>query len=314
MKSISRLFLLLLLLCILYVPVARSQSDFQSGILIPVFPGATLNTDIDEEDRKVCCNFVSKESFDKVVAYYEGALKIKPLDLNGLEAQLPFMKSQADMMRQQMPQGMKIKFFILKVVEFQGQKGAEIFEVVYTGPNGVEFTIMESQLVEGDKHFTSEFQIETSGEPKPVDPQLIIKALPSEGPAGFNKEEVAIDQMPNNPTSVSISFNKLLKKGKGGEEGSEDITSRISVIISEATPEFYEGMIKVERANEKAVTINGKYKGLEVIEKNNYGCQGGSIRFVVNNRFLVEVSESSICDLNILYQLIDKMNLETLPK
>lgn len=313
MKIIFRIVLVLILQGFLSIQIAKCQNELQSGRIIPVYPGAVLNTELEEGDSKMCCNFVSGDNFDKVIAFYENTLKIKSLDPKSLAEKLPFLKQQVEMLLQQMPPGMKIKFFVLKEVEFQGQKGAELFEV-YTSLKGVQFSITESQLEDRDQHFTSEFGIETSGNPKSTDPQLIIKALPSEVPAGYTKDEVTIDQMPDNPTSVSVGYNKLLQRGTGGENGTMDKTSNIFVIISDAAPEYYEEMIKPQSPNEKAVTIKGKYKGVEVMEKNEYGCQGAGVRFVVNDKFLVEISESALCDIKILYQVVDKMNLEILPK
>jgi hypothetical protein len=291
------------------------QSPLESGKLIPVYPGAKLDTKVEPGESKSCCNFISGENFDKVIGFYENSLSLKALDGPGLATKAPFLRGQVDELQKQMPQGMKIRFFLLKLVEFQGQQGAELFEV-YTTQNGVNFSIMESQLPTADKHFADEWRNVETGQdnPKHVDPQLLIPALPLSVPAGFEKGELNIDSQQNNPTSINISYTKLIKKGTGGENGQNDITNSVNISIYDVTgrPDFYEDMIKPQADGEKSVMVKGKYKGKELSEKNENSCRSEKV-FLVNNRFLVEIM-ADVCDINILNQVIDKMNLDSLPK
>jgi hypothetical protein len=313
MKSVLRYLSVSLLSTVLFVNSVKSQNELQSGIKIPVFPGSALNAEIEDDDSKICCSFVATDNFDKVVSFYENSLKIKSLDIAGLEISLPFMKQQTDMLKQQMPQGMKIKFFVLKVIEFQGQKGAEIFEVVNNGSGRVQYSLSESQLTAADLHFASEWKSIAMNEPVPIDAKSLVSALPATGPAGFEKKETEVS---DGPPSVSVYFSKLIKKGTGGEEGASDQFQGITVSITDnkTNIEFADEMIKVERTIEKAVKVLGKYDGKESIEKNDFGCVESYKAFIVNRRYLVEIRASSICDISIINQVIDKMNLDTLPK
>ncbi len=308
---------------LLSMQFARCQNELQSGKIIPVYPGAGLKTDIGPDDSKICCSFIAKESFDKVVSYYENSLKIKPLDSNGLSVQLPFLKQQTDMLLKQMPPDMKIRFFVLKVVEFQGQKGAEIFEVT-SGRSGVEFSINDSQMAPEDKHFVSEWDNATgraslsgsansASEPLSPATKILLGALPSSGPEGFKKGETEIT---SGPPQVNIMYSKLKKKGKGGEDGNPDEVYEIRISISDqkGSLEYAEEMLKGGSNSEKEVKVKGKYDGKEMVNSNEYGCQQSGKVFLVNKRFLVEITADLICDMNVINQLIDKMNFDGLPK
>jgi hypothetical protein len=318
MKLISNYLSATLLIGILSVRIAYCQPDLQSGKLIPVYPGSVLKTDFEPGDSKMCCSFVTNDNFDKVIGFYENELKIRSVDPNGLTTQLPFLKPQVDEMLKQMPAGMKIKFFVLKEVEFQGQKGAELFEVVYTGHGKVEFEVNPSQFIEKDAHFDEEWNRgnEPSAGSEYVDPEILIAAFPSSGPAGFEKGEQNVDATAGNPPFVDISYRKLIKKGTGGEDGTNDKVAFISISISDnyGSEEFAKEMIKAQRDIDKAVKVKGKYDGIESVENNEYGCYGASKRFIVNNRFLVEIQGTYMCELAVINKLIDSMNLDALPK
>jgi hypothetical protein len=322
MKLIPGLLLSSLLLGVFTVQTAKSQPELQSGKIIPVYPGAELKTNIEPDDSKICCSFIAKTGFDKVVSFYENSLKVKSLDVNGLAIQLPFMKQQADMMLQQMPPEMKIRFFVLKVVEFQGKKGAEIFEVVST-KDGVQFSLIESQMTNEDKHFATEWDkaLETNPdgkgsntyEPATAATQILIDAMPSSGPEGFKKGETEIY---SNPSQVNIMYSKLKRKAKGGEDDDMDevYQIRISITDQNGSLEFAEEMLKAGANNEKSVKVKGKYDGKEILNSNENGCQQSGKVFLVNKRFLVEITADLICDMSVINMLIDKMNLEGLPK
>lgn len=310
MKTKSE-FLVVILMMIFSVQIVRSQPSLPPGKLIPVYPGAELKTAIDPGDSKLCCNFLSKDNFDKVVAFYENSLKIKPLDANGLAVQYPFLKPQTDLMLKEMPYDLKIRFYVLQVIDFQGQKGAEIFEV-NTSQKGVEFSIMESQLEEKDMHYASEWiggkeTITLTGD----NSNLLASALPSWVPDGYEKGDLYSD-----PIQTSISYSKLKKKSPGSEGDDSDAFYEIYISISDqkGNSEFTDSMINPEAEYEKAVRVKGKYAGKESIEKNEYGCLQSSKVFLVNERFLVEVTASLLCDLSLIDQVIDKMNLDILPK
>jgi hypothetical protein len=146
-----------------------------------------------------------------------------------------------------------------------------------------------------------------------VEPTVLIAALPVSGPAGFQKGEVIVTQ--TSPAQVSLVFNKLIKKGEGGEYGGPDQTQSIVVSINDETgnSEFTLLMIAPERNDEKAIKVKGKYTGKESVYKNDYGCVESNMVFLINERFLVEIKGNKICDIAVLYQIVDKMKTETLP-
>jgi len=311
MKLISKHLLILFIFIILPGTIALSQSPLESGMLIPVYPGSKLITDVEPGESLICCNFVSKDGFDKIVSFYESSLKIKSLDANGLATQIPSLKPGIEDMLSQMPPEMKVRFFVLKVVDFQGQKGAELFEVS-TGTGGVHFSIMESQFKPEDMHFYSELNTTGVSNSDSVDPNKFLAALPASGPAGF---ETADTEFYTNPSGVTRTFRKLKRKAAGGEEDDTDQYYQIIVSISvEDNSEFTDELLKVVSQNEKAVTVKGLYKGKEIIEKNDFGCVQSNKIFLVNNRFFVEITASLQCDINIINELIDKMDLKSLPE
>ena len=119
---------LLLLGCFfLSVPlILRSQAQKD----IPVYPSATLDTSHEPGEEPTCCSFSTKDPLEKVVAFYESALKTKALDLAALAAKYPAMKEGVNQMKQQMPAGMQYR-----VIVFEEEKLAETtmpryFEIV----------------------------------------------------------------------------------------------------------------------------------------------------------------------------------------
>ncbi len=312
MKLIPESLLVLIIFGVLSLKVALSQTELQSGKLIPVYPGAELKTEFESGDSKMCCTFVTKDDFNKVVAFYESALKIKSLDPNGLATQLPFLKMQVDEMLKEIPAGMKISFFVLHVVEFQGRKGAELFEVA-TSSRGVEFDISPSQFTEKESHFEAEWNEldnERDGVSQGSDPsvaQALIPALPSSGPEGFEKGDVIIDEMTYSTVTVDFS--------KPDKDAGQDNFYNISVSINDysESAEGIEDMIKPQYDNEKAIKVRARYPGKESFVKNGSDCLGYDRIFSVKNRYLVVISASNVCDMTIINHLVDKMNLDALP-
>ncbi|GEM_PF-4714991 len=308
MKKLLEILLATMLICILNVQSVSCQPDLQSGKLIPVYPGSALQTEFEEGDSKMCCSFISNDSFDKVVGFYEKELKIKGLDPSGLANQFPYLKPQVDEMLKQMPAGMKIRFFVLKEVEFQGQKGAETFEVVYTGNGRVEFDINPSQFKEEDSHFEFEWKGEEAPDEmqgNPARAKALLPALPSAAPAGFTREEPYMDEMTYSAVSVQFS-----KPGQG-------IDNYYSIIVSindySDNPESVAENINPQYDDEKAIKVKGKYPGREKFLKNGSECMAYDRIFAVKDRYVVIISCDKVCDMAIIDQVVDKMKLELLP-
>ncbi len=276
---------------------------------LPVYPGAKLVMEHEPGEKAPCCDFLTRDSLDKVLSFYEKALKIKPLDPKGLATKYPDMKQQVAAMTKQMPPQMKIRFFVLD------ENTRELFEVVSTS-RGVSFSIAEQQLGAKDARFSAEYKdklAEASGTaaPKLSSTSQLAAALPSAPPAGFNQEgEVNEDSGSAQPT-VSIAYSKPVRMGKDRDEGGGEMGVGIQITISDTggNSEFAREMIKAERKEEKAVKVMGKYVGKESVEKNDYGCVESRKTFLVNNRYLVEVMGPGMCDLSVLDKTIESMKL-----
>lgn len=327
MKQKIAFFTAALLLEIYSVSTISGQVAPETGMSgshnIPVYPGASLLTEKKAGEEPVCCDFSTKDNFEKVIAFYENALNTKALDASSLAAKYPDMKTEINMMISQIPPQFKIRFFVLQEVIFQGKKGAELFELT-SNPSGVHFTISETQFLTSDTHFAGEWKDSMSGiiKPKALSYEQFAAALPAITPAGYNKGEITFSkgddgQLPG----VGVSYQKLLKKGQGtlngdgeGNAGDKSVTISVGITDESSNEEFALSYVKELGNGAKAIKVKGKYEGQESMEKNSYGCIGSGMIFLVNNRFLIEIKADGICDLSVVNQLIDSMNLESLPK
>ena len=312
-----------LLLEIYYAGTINGQVTTDPGMSgshnLPVYPGASLLTEKKAGEEPSCCDFATNDAFEKVISFYETALKTKALDASSLAAKYSDMKTEIDMMTGQIPPQLKIRFFVLQEVIFQGKKGAELFELT-SAPSGVHFTITETQFITSDTHFFGEWKDAMAGivRPKALTYEQFAAALPAITPQGYTKGEIGFlkgddGQQPG----VSVSYSKLFKKGHGiGEEYTKNQYFTISIYITDVS-NIMESILsnyKELGQGEKAVKVKGMYEGKEMMEKNSTGCISSGIGFIVNNRFDVGVSAERLCDLALLYQIIDSMNLESLPK
>ena len=334
MKQRITFLIAALLLEIFSIRIVNSQTGTPGSHNIPVYPGASLLTKNTPAEESYCCDFVTKDAMDKVIAFYEAALKTKALDATALGAKYQDMKPQIDMMISHMPPQMKMRFFVLQEIVFQGKKEAELF-VMGSDPSGVHFSITESQFLTKDAHFVADWQeamAKSSGtaEPKAIDPSQLEAALPSTPPAGFKKHEVGSEKnngisMTSGPPiserpSICVAYSKLFKKAvEYADGGAPDEYYMISIYITdESGDEAYtsggSSWIKAKGPGEKDVKVKGKYDGNESVEKNDSGCVGADKKFIVNNRYLIEIRTDHICDMAVLNQVIDSMHLENLPK
>jgi len=234
---------------------------------IPVYPGAKL--EMPAEAAEDCCNFITASGLRKVLSFYEAALKTPALDVNAVGAKYPELKPQLKQMTAQMPATMKINFFVLRELNYNGKKAPELFEVV-SGPQGVRFTVVEHQFTAEDAHFAGEWRdgmIEAgSGQAplKPCDPALLVVALPATAADGFSAGEVYSEGGgEGRQSTASIHFAKLVRKGSGGEAGTDDKYVGLQVSISDylGDRENAESFIKPERKEERALTVLGLTRG-----------------------------------------------------
>jgi hypothetical protein len=94
----NKLLLLGFLLCCM--PLALLSQTTKE---IPVYPNAKFNTEREEGKDQGCCSFTTTDPLNKVVAFYEAALKSKVMDIPAIAAKYPAMKPQLQQMQQQIP-------------------------------------------------------------------------------------------------------------------------------------------------------------------------------------------------------------------
>jgi len=125
---------------------------------IPVYPGAKLETE--QQENGECCDFVTTDSFEKVVAFYEKQLNTKALDTKALVAAYPALKQQIQAMEQQMPPNFKLRAFVIEELTVNGQKMPNFFEVTGS-PDAVRFSIGGDALAGNDAQFAKQWREKT---------------------------------------------------------------------------------------------------------------------------------------------------------
>lgn len=296
----------------------------QSTKEIPVYPGANLVTETDAGADPHCCSFSTRDSFDKVLSFYQSVLQTKPMDTKQLAAAYPAMKELFQGLERQMPSTMKYRAFVLSEMEMNGKKGAILFEII-SNPTGVNFTIPELSVAQKDVHFVSQWREQTGQsmtEEKAgksvADWKQLQGALPSAAAIGdLRRGEVngATDREgPSPSSSVWVSYQKKVPPGSGGEESGSPRGIAVTITIEDAgsNQEFATEMTSPAGPEEKAATVRGKYKGKERSTKNDMGYESCEMVFLVNKRFIVECKGEGTRDLTLINKLIDGMNLERL--
>ena len=301
-----------------------SGSSAQTTKEIPVYPGAILVTAKELGTEPQCCSFSTGDSFEKVLSFYQSALKSKSMDTKQLAAAYPAMKEQLQQLERQMPSTMEYRAFVLAEMELNGKKGAMLFEVT-ANPVGVNFTIPENTVSQKDAHFVSQWREQTgqlTAEEKAgkslADWKQLQGALPTAATLGdLKRGEVAGEtnrEGPSPSSSVGVTYQKPGLPSTGGEDGAPQIGVAVTLTIEDAgnNQEYATDMTSAAARNEKATTVRGKYKGKERSEKNESGYESCGIAFLVNKRFIVDCKGERTKDLALIRKLIDGMNLEKL--
>ena len=300
------------------------ESSAQTIKEIPVYPGAILVTAEEPGTEAQCCSFSTADSFEKVLSFYQSALRSKPMDTKQLAAAYPAMKEQLQQFELQMPSTMKYRAFVLDEMELNGKKGAMLFEITAT-PAGVNFTIPENTILQQDAHFVLLWR-EQTGRLTPekkagrliVDWKQLQGALPAVATVGeLKRGEVTGETNREGPTpssSVNVTYIKPGLPSTGGEDSPPQIGVAVTLTIEDAgnNQEYATDMTSAAARNEKATTVRGKYKGKERSEKNESGYESCEIAFLVNKRFIVDCKGERTKDLALIRKLIDGMNLEKL--
>jgi len=135
-----------------------AEAPAQQSFPIPVYPGATLQ--IENDSDATCCDFVTTDPFEKVVAFYEKELKKKPMDLDQLSAAYPFVAKNIALMKQHMPPNTMYRGFVMQETGEGAQKMPVTFELIGT-PQGVNFSISDDALVGKDALIAREWRQKT---------------------------------------------------------------------------------------------------------------------------------------------------------
>lgn len=139
--------------------VAGGMAAQQGSREIPVYPGAELRIEKDEEDP-ACCGFFTRDPAAKVLVFYEKQLGTKPLTLQEYMTKYPAMRAQMEGLQKALPPQVQYRALVLQEVEFEGRKGAEILEVL-SSPEGTSFSLTEEQLGRAGARWGYEFRTKT---------------------------------------------------------------------------------------------------------------------------------------------------------
>ena len=304
--------------CALVIICAVPSSGWTQAI--PVYPGATLVLEAEPGETPMCCDFIAKAPFEKVISFYEGALKTGGLDPKAFGARYPDLKHQADALIRDAPPGMKVRILVLAEQRFQGKTSAETFDVAST-PAGVRFTIMKDQLRPSDARFAEEWEARMSGASRQAkagtaDWTKLRASFPKSPPSGFTVDAVQGDNGDaNHAPYVQASYQKVVKKaGSGADEA--QVTVSIDVMITDEAGNVESALetVRVQEGGERAVKVGGKYDGKEIIVRDGRDCTQSGTVFLVNRRYVVEVKTYGFCDLPTVDRIIDGMNLNALTK
>ncbi len=292
-----------------------------AGREIPVYPGAKLVLEPEPGEEPACCDFSTRDAFEKVIAFYEKALRVKGLEPRAFGQKYPHLKHHTDALLQQMPAGMKIRIFPLSEMAFQSQKGVEIFEVTGTAA-GARFNLGRAQLTEQDRHFADECELGTvanerrtqAGGSRAVSTAQLKAALPPRPPAGFTADAVHASTS-SGSAFVQASYEKQIKAaGPGAYDAAVTVSIDVQITDVTAAPEEGRERIMVRDAGDRKILVRRSHPGKERIDRDGKECQDSEIVFLVHDRFLVEVRGSGVCDLPLLRSLIDSMDLGALPR
>ena len=265
---------------------------------IPVYPGATLESG--DPGSASCCSFATRDASSRVIAFYERMLGTKALDSAGLIARYPEWRKAVEESRRNAPAVVTWWEFVIGEEVLAGTKVPVLFEVV-SSPAGVRFNIEEDRLAPGDERFLTEWRHRTREKAgvRPVDPKRLATCLPASAPSGFERS----DQGENAEGDGAEAFSVW---GRG------EVT--VTVHLEDRVADRGGARDLVQPGpGDKAVKVNGKYTGMESVERNAHGCIGSRRAFLVADRYLVEVKADGSCELSLLDEFIHRMNLGNLP-
>jgi hypothetical protein len=135
----NKLLLLGFLLCCM--PLALLSQTTKE---IPVYPNAKFNTEREEGKDHACCSFTTTDPLNKVVAFYEAALKSKAMDIPAIAAKYPAMKQQLQQMQQQIPPGVQYRAIALGEAE-NGSLMPPLFEII-AAKGHTNFSLTDEQM------------------------------------------------------------------------------------------------------------------------------------------------------------------------
>lgn len=147
-------------------------------------------------------------------------------------------------------------------------------------------------------------------------PGKLISVLPASAPDGYVKLDQWIDTSFYSPVFVFVRFSKPIKVNAGNDQGITELLSVIEVSIGDHAgfTGMLEPAIRADYNYQKRIKVKGRFDGREAVFSDNNLCIGAEKVFVVNNRYLINVNSSYMCDLTLLDQIIEEMDLDKLLK
>lgn len=135
-------------------PLARAQGTPE----VPVYPGAKLVLEKEQGEELTCCAFSTGDAAAKVWAWYATKLEGKPLTLQELAARYPALAPQFSQLQKALPPQVQYRAFVLREVQMNGKKGAELLEVMGAPQQGTGFSLTMEQLGASGARWGYEFR------------------------------------------------------------------------------------------------------------------------------------------------------------
>ena len=121
---------------------------------IPVYPNAKFDLESEGSKDQECC-FTTTDPLNKVVAFYENALKSKAMDIPAIVAKYPALKQQFEQMQQHIPAGVQYRAIEIGEAE-NGSLMPPLFEII--AANGrTKFFLTEEQMGASKAQMVFEF-------------------------------------------------------------------------------------------------------------------------------------------------------------
>jgi hypothetical protein len=122
---------------------------------IPLYPNAKFDMERAKEKGAEGYPFITTDPLDKVVAFYEDALKSKAMDIPAIAAKYPAVKQQLQQMQQQFPPGVQYRAFAIGEAE-NGSLMPPLFELI-AAKGHTNFFLTDEQMGASQARMVYEF-------------------------------------------------------------------------------------------------------------------------------------------------------------